>query len=91
MFNESKFRTIAFAGNLDKEKSGFIYKLDIETLELMDYKVFNKNASYGDGSTGLHRKWTVHMCARGPPNTRIVIGVVRRAGPVIFLFCIQNI
>lgn len=29
---------------------GFIYKLDIETLELLDYKIFNKSASYGDGS-----------------------------------------
>ncbi len=29
---------------------GFIYKLDIETLELLDYKIYNKSASYGDGS-----------------------------------------
>lgn len=27
-FNRSKFKEIAFAGNLDKDKSGFIYKLD---------------------------------------------------------------
>ena len=28
---------------------GYIYKLDIETLELLDYEIYNKSATYGNG------------------------------------------
>ena len=42
-FNESKFRTIAFAGNLDKEKSGFIYKLDKLEFENLNINLYGPN------------------------------------------------
>ena len=42
-FDESKFKDIAFAGNLNKDKSGFIYKLDKLKNENLNINLYGPN------------------------------------------------